>query len=258
MPWMAAGWDHVGSNVVSIGTVGFAYVVGRPKHKAEVHGDGAGLLMDSIVPQHGEAQPLLGNGNGDPGANKSTYASKVAAKGKESHVIRVDYNTYGGGHEKFARLLILVDLNKPLLSCIYIDITIQKLEYEGSQQIYFVCEVYVHATEQCRQANGYNDGKADENAESDVHPDNTCSEHNLYGPWMVGENRRRRINVLGTQVGTLKKVDQRNFVDNEAYLASNPARKSKTSKKRIKNVEVMFTIVDHSTHLVPHKTSVAT
>ncbi|KAL4281257.1 hypothetical protein GQ457_03G022950 [Hibiscus cannabinus] len=64
-------------------------------------------------------------------------------------VVRVDYNTKAEEMGKFARLVVMVDLNKPLRSCIGIDDFVQKLEYEGLNQICFGCGVYGHSKEVC-------------------------------------------------------------------------------------------------------------
>ncbi|KAL4324878.1 hypothetical protein GQ457_11G030110 [Hibiscus cannabinus] len=65
-------------------------------------------------------------------------------------VIKMDYNTKEASRGKFARLVVLVDLNKPLKACIGIDNFVQHLEYEGVQHICFGCGVYGHSKEECR------------------------------------------------------------------------------------------------------------
>ncbi|KAL4311482.1 hypothetical protein GQ457_01G015760 [Hibiscus cannabinus] len=50
---------------------------------------------------------------------------------------------------KFTSLAILVDLTQPLILCIDIDNFIQKLEYEGLQNICYSCGVYGHSKESC-------------------------------------------------------------------------------------------------------------
>ncbi|KAE8673782.1 hypothetical protein F3Y22_tig00111772pilonHSYRG00087 [Hibiscus syriacus] len=64
-------------------------------------------------------------------------------------VVKVDYITQAGKRGKFARLAIMVDLNKPLKSCIGIGNFIQKLEYEGLQQICYTSGIYGHSKENC-------------------------------------------------------------------------------------------------------------
>ncbi|KAL4302118.1 hypothetical protein GQ457_10G024680 [Hibiscus cannabinus] len=64
-------------------------------------------------------------------------------------VVKIDYNTKAVERGKFARLAILVNLNKPLIPCIGIDGMVQKLEYEGLSQICFKCGTYGHSKDGC-------------------------------------------------------------------------------------------------------------
>ncbi|KAL4369248.1 hypothetical protein GQ457_05G028520 [Hibiscus cannabinus] len=64
-----------------------------------------------------------------------------------ARVVKIDYNTQEGGCNKFACLALIVDLNKLLRSCIHIDGKLQRIEYEGLQQVCFVCGIYGHAKE---------------------------------------------------------------------------------------------------------------
>ncbi|XP_039020895.1 uncharacterized protein LOC120152846 [Hibiscus syriacus] len=63
-------------------------------------------------------------------------------------VNKIDYNTRAEGG-KFARVAVTVDLNKLLLPCIGIDRFVQRLEYDGLQNIYFQCVLYEHVKDQC-------------------------------------------------------------------------------------------------------------
>ncbi|KAL4339458.1 hypothetical protein GQ457_08G033150 [Hibiscus cannabinus] len=114
------------------------------------------------------------------------------------HVVKVDYNTQEGGRGKFVRLAILVDLEKPLLSCIHIDGKILKLEYEGIQQICFDYGVYVHAREVCLKSVEANIEGATVDTAVGNSEENSISEANLFGPWMQVRNRRRRVDMVGT------------------------------------------------------------
>ncbi|XP_039014632.1 uncharacterized protein LOC120144689 [Hibiscus syriacus] len=64
-------------------------------------------------------------------------------------VVKIDYNIQVGERGNFARLAVLVDLNKPLIPCIGIDGVKRKIEYEELHQICFHCGVYGHVKEQC-------------------------------------------------------------------------------------------------------------
>ncbi|KAL4352985.1 hypothetical protein GQ457_06G016350 [Hibiscus cannabinus] len=99
-------------------------------------------------------------------------------------VVRVDYNTTEGKCGRFARLAIIVDLKKPLLSGIIIDRKRQDIEYEGLPSICFKCGKYGQMKESCG---------IPEVVMDTVH--NEVEQRNLmelYGPWMQVVNKRRR------------------------------------------------------------------
>ncbi|KAL4291217.1 hypothetical protein GQ457_14G013430 [Hibiscus cannabinus] len=116
-------------------------------------------------------------------------------------VVKIDYNTEAGERGKFARLALLVDLSKPLLSCIRIDGSLQRLEYEGLQNICYDCGIYGHSKEYCAAfktsltENGCGGQLNKNNVEAEV------SEDRLFGPWMVVENRRRRTSDVSRSNG---------------------------------------------------------
>ncbi|KAL4346395.1 hypothetical protein GQ457_17G004810 [Hibiscus cannabinus] len=125
-------------------------------------------------------------------------------------VVKIDYNTFDGARGKFARLAVMVDLTKPLLACIRIDGKIQKVEYEGLQQICFQCGTYGHAKENCVGSggspgfsindNGKNLGQASTST-NPVEPSDLAP----YGPWMTVDNRRRKTmrgSVVAKRSGT--------------------------------------------------------
>ncbi|KAL4335546.1 hypothetical protein GQ457_07G011820 [Hibiscus cannabinus] len=129
---------------------------------------------------------------------KSLFRRIAAVLGR---VVRVDYNTKGGDRGKFARLAVMLDLTKPLRSCIGIDGFIQRLEYEGLQNICFGCGTYGHAKEHCGTSelaevshNG-NGNRAFPLSNKKV--DKVAAE-DLFGPWMVVEDRRRRARRTDT------------------------------------------------------------
>ncbi|KAL4278683.1 hypothetical protein GQ457_03G021840 [Hibiscus cannabinus] len=64
-------------------------------------------------------------------------------------VIKLDYNIKVFGRGKFYRLDVMVELNKPLLSCVGINNFVQKLEYDDLHQICFRGGIYGHAQDLC-------------------------------------------------------------------------------------------------------------
>ncbi|KAL4323145.1 hypothetical protein GQ457_11G004460 [Hibiscus cannabinus] len=133
-------------------------------------------------------------------------------------VVKIDYNTSGGSRGKFARLAVMVDLNKPLLSCVSIDGHLQKLEYEGLHQICFHCGTYGHSKETCGVLLG-----ADPSTGHDLGPEiKKPSENDLYGPWMTVDTRRRRnISYNHSNKATEPKPQRNNVVMGSRFNALN-------------------------------------
>ncbi|KAL4297268.1 hypothetical protein GQ457_12G007760 [Hibiscus cannabinus] len=131
---------------------------------------------------------------------KALFRRIAAVMGR---VVKVDYNTQAGERGKFARLAIMVDLNKPILPCVGIDCFVQKLEYEGLQNICYSCGVYGHSQDTCPKppsnlvARGESSGSK---VGAEVNNKGSSKEKSLYGPWMIVENRRS-ITVVNTKLG---------------------------------------------------------
>ncbi|KAL4304455.1 hypothetical protein GQ457_10G010860 [Hibiscus cannabinus] len=118
-------------------------------------------------------------------------------------VVKVDYNTKEAGRGKFARIVVLVDLNKPLKSCVGIDNFVQRLEYEGLQNICFGCGVIGHSKEECRVGKESVSEEKEDVGLMGPRVGSDGSPQELYGPWMMAVNRRRRFGrVTISSVGT--------------------------------------------------------
>ncbi|MBA0799936.1 hypothetical protein Gohar_010414, partial [Gossypium harknessii] len=87
----------------------------------------------------------------------SMFSTKVAYKksiltiirNTVGWVVKIDYkidNKFGG---QFARMVIILGLKRPLVSKIRIDGTLQRLEYEGLLNVYFLYRKYGHLQELC-------------------------------------------------------------------------------------------------------------
>ncbi|XP_039056625.1 uncharacterized protein LOC120199667 [Hibiscus syriacus] len=107
-------------------------------------------------------------------------------------VIKIDYNTKVGERGKFARIAIVIDLNKPFILCVGIDDFIQNIEYEGLQQICFKCGTYEHAKESC-QINQEDKQMKTSNTDNGIEEQSNTesSKDNPLGPWMVVQPRGR-------------------------------------------------------------------
>ncbi|KAE8685597.1 hypothetical protein F3Y22_tig00111095pilonHSYRG00194 [Hibiscus syriacus] len=106
-------------------------------------------------------------------------------------VVKVDYNTNAREKGKYERLVVVVDLNKPLLPCIGTDGFVQQIEYEGLQQICFKCGVYGHFQDLCGKHLEATDGVQEERVDFETthDPNPSDSWDDYYGPWMVAQSR---------------------------------------------------------------------
>ncbi|GMI72718.1 hypothetical protein HRI_000941100 [Hibiscus trionum] len=122
-----------------------------------------------------------------PGLPYRYYSRSIfeAIAGVLEEVVRVDFNTTEGSRGKFARLAVVVDLEKPLIPTIIIDGRHQLIEYEGLSHICFSCGKYGHLKDLCENS-AANKGKA--KVAENVVPDKT----DRFGPWMQAPSRRRR------------------------------------------------------------------
>ncbi|KAL4362433.1 hypothetical protein GQ457_04G029140 [Hibiscus cannabinus] len=68
----------------------------------------------------------------------------------------------------------------------------KKIEYEGLQHICFECGVYGHSKEACTKGKETASGRSGQEGNQRPEPSVTISESNLFGPWMVVDNRRRK------------------------------------------------------------------
>ncbi|KAL4340767.1 hypothetical protein GQ457_08G017640 [Hibiscus cannabinus] len=125
-----------------------------------------------------------------PYYTKSLFRYITAAIGK---VVRIDYNTPKGKRGRFARLAIIVDLKKPLVSGIIIDGQRQYIEYKGLPEICFKCGLNGHSSDFC--------GVAPEKVADDIEA-SICRDPNaLYGPWMQVIDRRRKVGMQKKVMG---------------------------------------------------------
>ncbi|XP_038996336.1 uncharacterized protein LOC120120897 [Hibiscus syriacus] len=116
-------------------------------------------------------------------------------------VVKIDYNTKVGERGKFARIAVVIDLNKPLTPCMGIGDFIQKIEYEGLQQICFKCGTYGHAKE-AYQTNQKEKQMEITNTSHVIEEQSNFknSKENPFGPWMVVQPRGRRSRYQRTQI----------------------------------------------------------
>ncbi|KAK5837166.1 hypothetical protein PVK06_012976 [Gossypium arboreum] len=105
-------------------------------------------------------------------------------------VVRLDFNTDNRTRGRFARMVVYINLNKPLIAQLFVNGRIQRVEYEALPTIYFTCGKYGHTKEICglmKPISGrekvQTDGTSTEKGEE--------SESMTYGPWIVVERKNR-------------------------------------------------------------------
>ncbi|KAI9094804.1 hypothetical protein K1719_026610 [Acacia pycnantha] len=64
-------------------------------------------------------------------------------------VIKIDYMTKSRGRGKYARMAVLIDLQKSLVPAIKVDVRSYGVEYEGLPHICFACDKYGHTKDRC-------------------------------------------------------------------------------------------------------------
>ncbi|KAL4302863.1 hypothetical protein GQ457_10G015090 [Hibiscus cannabinus] len=188
-------------------------------------------------------------------------------------VVRVDYNTQDGEQGKSTRLMVLVDLNKPLLLCIGIDGFVHKLKYEGLQQICFSCGVYEHLKDNCATMNPpASTNPTQENMTTNTRVVATLGPSGSRFNILAEESDKDTTTVSQTTLPdaikcpSTKPIKNRNTILihqpsmvrngvslNEAYLASNPTKKKKTPARMDSTLNVI-SLVEMEEVDVPHTT----
>ncbi|KAI9080164.1 hypothetical protein K1719_037842 [Acacia pycnantha] len=119
-------------------------------------------------------------------------------------VIKVDYNTDSGERGKFARIAVVIDLTKPLISKIMVDGEIIFVEYEGLPVICYNCGKYGHLQNACTASLAIAPGAQSEMASTAVpnapSSDQLARESSHFGSWMQVQ-RRRRPPIRGDKAG---------------------------------------------------------
>lgn len=148
-------------------------------------------------------------------------------------IVKVDYNTAAHHRGKYARIAVVIDLNKPLVGLLRIDGKLIKIEYENIIDLCYLCGMIGHRSEACKTASkgdltdstpheeeGNGKGKCAEEApvevaviSKEVEKDGALVhdvddgkatgkgpvEDELVGPWMQATKPIRRQNLKPTQ-----------------------------------------------------------
>ncbi|KAH1098639.1 hypothetical protein J1N35_015560 [Gossypium stocksii] len=142
------------------------------------------------------------------------YKRKIieAIGGLIGKVVKLDVQIDNQTRGRFARLAVYINLDRPLISQVYIDGLIQRVEYEALPTVCFDCGKYGHVKEMCTPV-GTNQNATDlnvtlENARGEPmvgersssignsNGESTVSDSNVkgpeFGPWMLVEKRTSR------------------------------------------------------------------
>ncbi|XP_021803305.1 uncharacterized protein LOC110747435, partial [Prunus avium] len=120
-------------------------------------------------------------------------------------LLKIDAFTTSQNRGKFARLCIEIDLTKPLDAFVQINQVWYNIEYEGLPDICYLCGLYGHKRENCRQrekppakvTEDLQAGKSPNQMEPDTNMEHVNAEKvvdNLRGPWMIVPPRRKPKN----------------------------------------------------------------
>ncbi|XP_039054241.1 uncharacterized protein LOC120196509 [Hibiscus syriacus] len=117
----------------------------------------------------------------------TVYIAEIIGK-----VIKIDYNTLVGDRGKFARLAVMVNLNKLLIPSIRIDGIVRQLEYEWLHQICCTCGTYGHSFETCGASSNTSitEDKNNKEVHNNLNKDNEIG--SIYDPWMITASRKRQ------------------------------------------------------------------
>ena len=111
-------------------------------------------------------------------------------------LVKIDYQTEAVQRGKFARLAVMVNLNKPLVSRFKIDNRIQKVEYENLPTICYSCGRFGHVVESCTFFGEGVNREVETNDKRLENPvmvtESPVTGQNL-GPWMHVQKRGRRM-----------------------------------------------------------------
>ncbi|XP_075633855.1 uncharacterized protein LOC142606378 [Castanea sativa] len=111
-------------------------------------------------------------------------------------VLRIDSYTTSETRGGYARLCVQLDLDKPLISSIWVGRLVQKVLYEGISSLCFCCGKLGHKQENCRlkvrKPNG--EDEAQVSLETNKISENVQIEPN-YGPWMVITRKKGSVRM---------------------------------------------------------------
>ncbi|MBA0596415.1 hypothetical protein Gorai_013235 [Gossypium raimondii] len=121
--------------------------------------------------------------------------------GNGRKINKLDFNIDSRARGRFANMVVYVNLRKPLISKLFINGNLQKIEYENLLVLCFSCECYGHNKESCLNTTHLT--KPVKKVESTIQasPNSTTVRGKDYGPWMLVEQQTRCVTPEGNKKG---------------------------------------------------------
>ncbi|KAA3466981.1 GroES-like zinc-binding alcohol dehydrogenase family protein [Gossypium australe] len=127
-----------------------------------------------------------------PGLPGFLYKKKILEEigGIIGRVVRLDLNTDSRIRERFARMAVYINLDKPLIGQVLVNGMKQRVEYEALPTICFTCGRYGHTKEIC---SSLQTKTSPELEQGKVTPTEVAQEegNESFRPWMVFERKLR-------------------------------------------------------------------
>ncbi|MBA0650200.1 hypothetical protein Goklo_017649, partial [Gossypium klotzschianum] len=113
-------------------------------------------------------------------------------------VVKIYYKIDNKFGCQFARMVIILGLKRPLVSKIWIDGSLQRLEYEGLHNVYFLYRKYGHLQELCRErsANYCGHEASNKKVPPTLNLDQRVESGRFKGWIIMGNKQRRKTKIL--------------------------------------------------------------
>ncbi|MBA0837802.1 hypothetical protein Goarm_009923, partial [Gossypium armourianum] len=114
---------------------------------------------------------------------------------------KLDFNIDSRARGRIANMVVYVNLRKPLISKLFINGNLQKIEYENLLVLCFSCERYGHNKESCLNTTHLTKPVKEVESTIQASPNSTTVRGKNYGPWMLVEQQTRCVTPEGNKKG---------------------------------------------------------
>ncbi|MFQ6640611.1 hypothetical protein Gotur_016565 [Gossypium turneri] len=114
---------------------------------------------------------------------------------------KLDFNIDSRARGRIANMVVYVNLRKPLISKLFINGNLQKIEYENLLVLCFSCERYGHNKESCLNTTHLTKPVKEVESTIQASPNSTTVRGKNYGPWMPVEQQTRCLTPEGNKKG---------------------------------------------------------